>query len=144
MERHVGVGPGERPLRGRVGEVDFWGVSQRSDRRAGGGELLTPPLDGVARRGEVVVVLDELAVVDKILAEIKHALDAVSQLERLRGVVDPADLAGRQPDGRAFDRINRTAPAALPGRSVLSCVPGARKSSTRCIVAGLTPAVAWP
>jgi len=37
-----------------------------------------------------------------------------------------------------------TTPPAFPGRSVFNCVPVAMKSSTMCIVAGWTPAVANP
>jgi len=61
-----------------------------------------------------VVVLDELAVVDEILAEIEHFLDAVPDLLRLLRVVDPPDLAVRESHGRPLDGVDGDDPVGFP------------------------------
>jgi len=85
------------PPKGLLGigvfEVDARGVLQRLDVRPRRFEVALPPLGDVPGRREGVVVLDELAVVDEILAEIEDRLDAVADLEGLLGVVDPSDVA---------------------------------------------------
>jgi len=84
-----------------------------------------------------VVVLDELAVVDEILAEIEHFLDAVPDLLRASSgssIRRTSPFASRTV-GPSMESTGMT-PWAFPGRSVLIWVPAARKSSTRCMVAG--------
>ncbi len=139
MKRNVGIGPGKCSLRGWVGEIDLRRISQRLDRRAGGGKLLEPPLDSVARRGKVVVVLDKLPVVDEILAEVEHALDTVSQLKGFCSVVNPADLTGRQPDSRAFDRINRHDAGSLSRPLSLELRSGSKKVIDKMHCRGADP-----
>ncbi len=61
-----------------------------------------------------MVVLDELAVVDEILAEVEYLLDAVADRQRLRRVVDTPDLAVGQPDRRPVDGVDGDDARGLP------------------------------
>ncbi len=70
-----------------------------------------------------MIVLDELAVVDEILAEIQDLLDAVSDLEGVLGVVDPADIAVGQFDRRPLDGVDGDDAGGLAGSFGLDLGP---------------------
>ncbi len=115
MQRRV---VGFCPFQGRRGrglrEIDLGGVLQGLEVGPGGCELLLPPLLHVGRRRQGVVVFDEFPVVHEVFPEVEDLDDAVAELERGIGVVDPTDFAGREFHRRPFDRVDRDDAGCLP------------------------------
>ncbi len=99
-------GPRQRPLDAWVLEVDGGVVLHGDDIGAGLLELLHPPLRRVGGGRQRMVVLDELAVVDEVLSQVEHRLDAVSNRHRLVGVVDSADVAVGESHRRPLDGVD--------------------------------------